>query len=227
MHDCHTMESKLVDLVFDELGADESSRLLAEIKTCAGCLSEYRSMTETLIVFDEVVEASLPEESFWPEHRAALSRHLEGISPRALLGRASVWKRLLTARLPVPVPVAAIILLALLLSSVLALRTSTSESKTASQPTVVIATPPEVIEVPVVQEKIVTRIVYIEKGARAKNDSGRQFPITERAATALAARHGEAESVQGGFFTRANLTDFQPPDELKIRIVKRSNSDEN
>ncbi|HKQ52525.1 MAG TPA: hypothetical protein VJT74_09160 [Pyrinomonadaceae bacterium] len=34
----------------------------------------------------------------------------------------------------------------------------------------------------------------------------------------------EKESVQGGLFTRANLTDFQPANDLKIRVIKRSNS---
>ena len=48
MHDCRTLEKKLVDLVFDELNADEKLRLLAEVETCADCQSEYRSMTCSL-----------------------------------------------------------------------------------------------------------------------------------------------------------------------------------
>ncbi len=48
MHDCRTINSRLVDMVFDELPADEKLSLMAELETCAGCLGEYRSITDTL-----------------------------------------------------------------------------------------------------------------------------------------------------------------------------------
>jgi hypothetical protein len=43
--------------------------------------------------------------------------------------------------------------------------------------------------------------------------------------TALTANNAGKVSGEGGLFTRANLTDFQPPDELRIRIVKRNNNE--
>jgi anti-sigma factor RsiW len=228
MHDCRTMESRLVDLVFGELEIDETSRLMAEMETCAGCLSEYRSMTGTLLVFDEAVEASTPVESYWPEHQAMRRERLEQIAPRAnVLKREPLWKRIFTAKLPVPVPIAAALVLALLASSVLALRPSTKEVTTAVQPPVVRQALPQVIEVPVVQEKVITRIVYVEKKERERNEARRPNPTVQRDNPTLTARRAEEESVQGGLFTHANLTDFQPADEMRIRVIRRSNPDEN
>jgi hypothetical protein len=232
MHDCRTMESRLVDLVFGELGAEDKLRLLAEVEACADCLDEYRSMTGTLLVFDQAIEASLPDESYWPEHQSLRDKHLEEITPRALIQptRAPLWKRFFVARLPVPVPVAVALLLALLGSSVLALRPSQKETiTTVRQPPVVTPAPPppQIIEVPVIREKVVTRIVYVEKKEREKNETGRKTTTARVSEPTLTARQTEAASVQGGFFTRANLTDFQPTDEMKIRVIKRSNSDEN
>lgn len=228
MHDCRTMESSLIDLVFGELEADEKLRLLAEVEACADCLNEYRSMTGTLLIFDKAVEASTPDESFWPEHQAMLRQRLEQIAPPIIAPeRVPLWKRIFTAKLPVPVPIAAALLLALLVSSALALRPSTKEAAMAAQPPVVKQAPPEIIEVPVVQEKVVTRIVYVEKKEREKKEGGRKAPSVQRNDSTLTARRAEEESVQGGFFTHANLTDFQPADEMRIRVIKRNNPDEN
>jgi hypothetical protein len=83
------------------------------------------------------------------------------------------------------------------------------------------AAPPTVIEVPIFRERVVTRTVYVVKKMREKNEALPAQP-DEAALTANAA---EKESGQGGLFTRANLTDFQPPDELRIRIVKRNNNE--
>jgi len=228
MHNCRTLERRLVDLVFEELNADEKQRLLAEVETCADCLSEYRSITRSLLIFDEAVEASLPDKSYWPEHQAMLRQRLEEVAPRASAqSREPFWKRVFTARLPVPVPVAAAIVLALLVSSMLAVRSSTKEAATTIQSPTVVQAPPEIIEVPVFREKIVTRTVYVEKKGREKNATRPRTLTAQPAETTLTARHAEEKSGQGGFFTRANLTDFQPADEMRIRVIKRSNSDEN
>jgi hypothetical protein len=228
MHDCRTMESRLVDLVFGELEAEEKPHLLAELEACDDCLNDYRSMTGTLLIFDQAVEASTPDERYWPEHQAMLRQRLEQIAPTVIAPkREPLWKRIFAARLPVPVPVAATLVLALLVSSVMALRPSTKEAITTTTPQVVKQAQPKVIEVPVVQEKIVTRIVYVEKKTRERNEARRPNTTIQRNNPTLTARRAEEESVQGGFFTHANLTDFQPADEMRIRVIKRSNPDEN
>lgn len=228
MHDCRATESRLVDLVFDELGAEEKLSLLKEIEACADCLGDYRSMTGTLTAFDHVAEASLPEESYWPAHHAALRRRLEETETLAAPKRDSVWRRLFALRLPVPVPVAAVAVLALLITSVLALRSSSKEAAPAPQSQAATVAPqPKVIEVPVYRDRVVTRTVYVEKRAAERVDARRKSPTLPQSDATLTASNNETASAQGGFFTRANLTDFQPSNEMKIRIVKRNNSDEN
>ncbi|MDT5061202.1 MAG: hypothetical protein QOH63_1661 [Acidobacteriota bacterium] len=227
MHDCRKLENRLVDLVFDEVRADEERPLLVEIENCADCLSEYRSMTETLLVFDQSFEAAMPDESYWPQHHAALRQRLEAFALPPKTKRDSFWKRLLMARLPLPVPVAAVIALALLTSSFLALRGSTVNIVPAAPQTASLSiAPPRIVEVPVVHEKVVTRTVYVEKRVRENSNARRQAPTppTARDESALTASNSEKGR---SFFTRVNLTDFQPPEEMKIRIIKRRSSDEN
>jgi hypothetical protein len=223
MHDCRTTESRLVDLLFNELEADEKSRLLAELEDCAICLDEYRSMTGTLVVFEQAAAAALPDESFWPRHHASVRQRLKGLAPRAPHQSDSFWKRLLMARLPVPVPAVAAVIIALLISIALSLRSSKAEVTPVLQPSVVTTAPSKVIEVPVFREKVVTRTVYVERKRRPTAGERRQTPQLQRNDTALTARYGEEASGQGGFFTRGDLTNFQPPDEMRIRIIKRSN----
>lgn len=224
MHDCRTIKSRLVDLVFDELQADEKLGLMAEVETCKSCLGEYRCVTSTLLVFDRAAEAAVPEESYWPEHREMLKLRLAPAAPIINAQRRDpLWRRILTARLPIPVPLAAVITLALLGSSVLALRPSTKEAQAATPRPLTAAAPPKIIEVPVFREKVVTRTVYVEKRQREKTGAPPASPNPARAEMILTALHTDNESGEGGIFTRANLTGFQPPDELKIRIVKRSN----
>jgi hypothetical protein len=88
MHDCVETKERLVDLVFDELEPEARRRVLVEVESCQDCLAEYRSMTETLRVFDQVVEVSAPDESYWPGYEDRL---------RARLSQAPLsWKRRLT-----------------------------------------------------------------------------------------------------------------------------------
>lgn len=229
MHDCRTTEARLVDLIFDELGADERRGLLAELDACADCLDQYRSMAGTLSAFDEAGEAALPDESYWPIYHAALGRRLSPVMTGAAPRRASFWQRALHARLTVPAPAAAAVALALLVSLVLALRPRNlpSPSPAPHTQTAAAAEPPPTLPVPVVSERVVTRVVYVEK-RREKREGRRSVPEAAAVQSEGALASGrEKESVQGGLFTRANLTDFQPAHELKIRVIKRSNSDEN
>ncbi|HEY0172027.1 MAG TPA: hypothetical protein VGB98_13475, partial [Pyrinomonadaceae bacterium] len=71
-HDCQATEERLVDLLFDEVEGGRKSSLLEEVLRCAACAGRYRSMAETLRVFDEAAETSLPAESFWDGYEERL-----------------------------------------------------------------------------------------------------------------------------------------------------------
>jgi len=225
MHDCREVDRKLLDLVFDELSEMERSRLLGEIEECAECLDQYSSMRGTMRVFDRAVAAVLPDESFWPQHHERLRQHLVNNSLQVAARHEPFWKRLFALKLHVPVPVAAAVIIALLTLSILALRFSAAApaQTVAAQTSPTVESSPQVVEVPVIHEKVITRTVYVEKAAkREMRNEPDGSTKSERSAPSMRNR----EDNQNGFMTSASLTDFQPPDDMRIRIIRRSKSDE-
>jgi anti-sigma factor RsiW len=224
MHDCREVEKKLVDLLFDELSVDERSRLLSETEQCPECLGAHSSMRGTMRIFDQAVEASLPTESFWPQHHEDLRQHLALNSSPVVTRHEPLWKRFFALKLRVPVPVAIAVAIALVSITVLALRSSVTvpAQTVAAQPLPETPATPRLVEVPIVHEKVVTRTVYLEKTRHGTRD-GLDQPFKTQRITPV---RREKEDGQDSLYTRASLTDFQPPDEMRIRIIRRSKSDE-
>ena len=224
MHDCKNFEVGLVDLVFDELESDEKRRRLADIESCYRCLNDYRSITHSLTAFDEAVVASLPDESYWKRHHEALRRSLSRVTHGIQAPKTFFWKRGLSARISLPVPLAAAIAVTLVVVSTVALRQKgLSPSIDTTQSSTAIARPVKTSQVPVIKERIITRTVYVDRPIKASSDGRRAASERAGQTRLLAKASGKAS---GDLITSANLTDYQPPDEMRIRIVKRSNSDD-
>lgn len=160
---------------------------------------------------------------------------------RATVRPAPLWRRAFAAHVRVPLPVAACAVLALVLSPLAfgarPWRKSAPPSVSASE-----SAPAErvrVVEVPVIQERVVTRTVYVEKkergrgrGVSSQSDASAR-PETPEAASAQPpeARAPDEQTpapadASAGYFSRVNMEDFQPADEVKIRVVKRGSVDE-
>src|SRR5215213_5267685 len=75
-HDCQATEETLVELLFGEVEGGAREALLEEVVRCERCAARYRSMAETLRVFDEAAETSLPAESFWDGYEERLRRRM-------------------------------------------------------------------------------------------------------------------------------------------------------
>src|SRR5829696_5436962 len=75
-HDCQATEESLVELLFGEVEGGAREALLEEVVRCERCAARYRSMAETLRVFDEAAETSLPAESFWDGYEERLRRRM-------------------------------------------------------------------------------------------------------------------------------------------------------
>ncbi|HEY0172683.1 MAG TPA: hypothetical protein VGB98_16795 [Pyrinomonadaceae bacterium] len=160
---------------------------------------------------------------------------------RATVRPAPLWRRAFAAQVRVPLPVAACAVLALLLSP-LAFGARpwnkyapSSATNTTPEPVV------RVVEVPVIQERVVTRTVYVERKERGRGVSPQlqqseavARPETPETASAkpsdAGARDGQTPAppadASAGYFSRVNMEDFQPADEVKIRVVKRGSVDE-
>ena len=65
MHDCEATQTRLMDLLFDELGDGESALLLAELERCESCRGQHRALAATLSAFDTAAAEVLPREDFW------------------------------------------------------------------------------------------------------------------------------------------------------------------
>ena len=107
MHDCNEFKDKMVDLLFECADGNERSRLLAEVAACKTCDSLYRSMNETLAVFDQVTRTAEPEESYWIGYENRLQAQLtEHLPPPKQNLFAPPFVKDIVARLPIGLRVA-------------------------------------------------------------------------------------------------------------------------
>jgi len=141
---------------------------------------------------------------------------------RAHTARAPRWRRLLAARVSVPLPLAAGAVGALVFAA-LALA-ALSARGSAAPPTPAAAPAVRVVEVPVPQERVVTRFVYVERG-------GRTAPAT-RARSAVAPARDDPSRVEAegadatSYFTGVDMAEFHPADQMKIRVIKKARPEE-
>jgi len=144
---------------------------------------------------------------------------------RARVAPAPLWKRLLTSTVRVPLPVAACAALAVALAAyALASRPAqappaTAEAKAETPPAV------RVVEVPV--ERVVERVVYVKEKERTA------APRVSKARGALArhdsrdgGRRARSSSSEASYVTPLDMDEFQPAEELKMRVIRRGKTDE-
>ncbi|HEX8119394.1 MAG TPA: hypothetical protein VF521_19100 [Pyrinomonadaceae bacterium] len=158
---------------------------------------------------------------------------------RASVRRPPLWRRAMGAQVRVPLPVAAC-LGVMLLGSLYVLGTRATTARVEAPPvqTEAAAQAVRVVEVPVVRERVVTRTVYVEKKGRdegqaaplrqsEREELARQGNKNERAVEAPQGREpAQGQEAHAGYFTRVDMKDFQPTNEVKLRIVSRGGTDE-
>ncbi|HEX8282951.1 MAG TPA: hypothetical protein VF588_06330 [Pyrinomonadaceae bacterium] len=159
---------------------------------------------------------------------------------RATVRPAPLWRRALTAQVRVPLPLAACAVLALLLTPLgFGARPWRRPATAPAAAEVAPAERVRVVEVPVIQERVVTRTVYVEKkergAARGVSSQADESARPEAPETATAKRAETREQdgqthaapdASAGYFSRVNMEDFQPAGEVKIRVVQRGGVDE-
>jgi hypothetical protein len=157
------------------------------------------------------------------------------------------WHRIFAGSLSIPKPVfaAAIIIVAVAITAanIIGRYTLTSpdvSSIPAASPLVVSTPlPPEIIEktkiveVPVIRERVVTRVVYVERQNNESNNSQKSLLAQDRTGGNKQKQNltkeetNSAINVEAGeYVTRGNLSGFQPIAELKTRIIQDTKQDE-
>ncbi|HVF44853.1 MAG TPA: hypothetical protein VM936_17645, partial [Pyrinomonadaceae bacterium] len=76
-HDCEITSEGFPDLLFGEAEPGARAALLEEVARCERCAREYRTLAETLRVFDQAADATLPAEGFWPGYGERLRMRIE------------------------------------------------------------------------------------------------------------------------------------------------------
>jgi hypothetical protein len=153
-----------------------------------------RELDETLRITARIIEAAAPPESYWPGYHARLKDKLTQAHRTSVAkpARSSWINSIFRASISVPVPVAAALILIFTLPLLLLSRTGEP-----SVPQIQVVHVP--VEVPVVQEKVVTRVVY------------RQTPQRSRPRITAAQ--------EDSTFART-LDGFKPTEEIKLTVIK-------
>ncbi|HSL52906.1 MAG TPA: hypothetical protein VK868_00865 [Pyrinomonadaceae bacterium] len=215
MHNCSEIKERLTELVLDGGSA-------AELNTCAECRAEFDSLNATLRMATRVSETAAPAESYWSGYHARLREKLAVIGPTAShagpqrrgekLGPLfATMRTCVRMSIPVPLPLALAVIIACLSLGVFAFRRAEQlPAQPTAQPPVLVHVP---VEVPVVQEKVITRVVYRDRRSPSGN-SRRAINDARVESTFAKSRKPVSEEVP------ASLTGFKPTDEIKLVVIK-------
>ena len=206
MHNCREIKERLTELILD----GRSDELLSlELDKCAECRDEFDALNATLRMTARVRETAMPPESYWTGYHTTLREKLSHAKvPRrkentgASFAPLRLCVKTLFRPVPVPLVIAAIILCLL---GLLAFR-STRQPVTPSP--VIVHVP---VQVPVVQEKIVTRVVYRNRYLPATTSRGGQDSRAEN--TFARSQKPRPEELPG-------LTGFKPAEDVKLTVIK-------
>jgi hypothetical protein len=168
---------------------------------------------------DEELGAALAHWRAPAPSRALDARLLQSFRAQAQ-PRASLWKRALAMRVSIPVPaLAAAFVLLVLVPLAVAVRAVAVRAKLPAQvtsPPAREALPDRIVEVPVYKDRVVTRVVYVERAQR--RDEARSAATTAaQSSTRTEAR--AAEAIKGRART-ASMAGFKPADDVKLTIIK-------
>lgn len=237
MHNCKLTRSSFIDLALAEIEPARATELQAELNDCPACHKEYESLRSTLHVSNQALRSRAPAEEFWPGYRTRLHAKLLASStqPGQSAGehpwRASTetvtfssrlrvaLRTLATTSVRVPVPAA---LALLLVFGVFLIFLRAREQGQAPPPAPLELVRTNTVEVPVIQEKVITRVLYVDKKVRRSRSSAddhlerRGRPAAPDGVAATGSDPSSALSLVG----------FKPTNEVKLTIIKGTYKDE-
>ncbi|HET6979649.1 MAG TPA: hypothetical protein VFI24_25175 [Pyrinomonadaceae bacterium] len=228
MHNCKATRELFTELLLDGVDFRTDEALSVELNRCPECRAEFEALAATLRMTGRATEVAAPPNDYWTDYhsklrqrllhtqtesttsRAKAQRHREKLGPlfeplRPRAG-ASLFIRFLKTSVPVPLPLAIALVVAAALLVPLAIRAA-RKSVQPSGSTTFVRVP---VEVPVVQEKIVTRVVYRDR--RPVVSTTKRRTEASRAESIFAKSRTELPP--------ASLSGFKPPDEIKLTVIK-------
>ena len=199
MHDCRKTKEQITELVLDGADGRADEVLSAELRACGDCRAEFEALSATLRITTRLKETAVPAESYWPGYHARLRQKLTNANvSSAHTSRRDSWLvQFFKSSVPVPLPVVAALIIACAILVPIAIRTA---GRPITQAPTIVQVP---VEVPVIQEKVVTRVVYRERRSPRKKlaTSDRRrcehwWPIREISKTSDRRYAGESDRLQ-------------------------------
>jgi len=216
MHNCKETRERLTEILLDDdVGAE---KLLDQ---CEECRAEFESLAATLRITARLRETVMPAEDYWPGYHAQLRQRLSFHAKAQRLRHAEAQReelkpglgfifaslreplRLCVKTFLLPMPLGVALFAIGLVLAFFAVRT-TQQPVTQSQAPVIVKVP---VEVPVVQEKVVTKVLYRDRK-----------PIS-RPSNRLVPENSFARSQE-------TLSGFKPTDEVKLTVIKGGSPNE-
>ena len=227
MHNCKETRELFTELLLDGIDFRSDQAISAELSRCPECRSEFETLSATLRMTHRVSETATPTDDYWPAYhsklrqrllneqttsRAQAQRHKEELGPlfeplRPGAG-SGLLVRFLKTSVPVPLPLAVALVVIAALLVPFAIRAARGDVQPNT--TTIVRVP---VEVPVAQEKVVTRVVYRDR-----------YPVvraTKRATDASRVESTFAKSQKSRTEAMpASLAGFKPSDEVKLTVIK-------
>ena len=224
MHNCKETREIFTELLLDGIDFRSDQALSVELSRCSECRSEFEALSATLRMTSRLGETVAPAEDYWPAYHSKLLQRLETTTSRAKAQRhkeklgplfeplrpgagTNLLVRFLKASVPVPLPLGLALIIAAALLIPFAIRAARKDVQ-PNNTTTIVRVP---VEVPVVQEKIVTRVVYRDR----RPASTKRATETSRAESTFAkSQRPRTEAMP------LSLSGFKPPDEIKLTVLK-------
>jgi len=206
MHNCKATTDRITELLLNRPNARPDDLLSKELLRCAECRNEFDALKETLRITTRVIEKSEPSKSYWNGYHARLKQQLNNATIHHFESRETTWFLRFfksSIRMPVPAGLALLVLFAVGIGWA----TRVSQKQVVMTQTISVPVP---FEVPVVQEKIVTRVLYRDRVRKRKESS--------TANSVVAKTQNEARPTA--------LIGFKPLDEVKLTVIKGGSPDE-
>jgi hypothetical protein len=201
MHDCRETKEQITELLLDGADCRSDEVLSATLRGCADCRNEFEALNATLRITARSREISAPAESYWVDYHARLRQRIQHsaneFDAKAQRLKAeptfflAALRRCVRTTVPVPVPLMVAVVLAFAAIGLIAIRAA--KQPELQSPSIVHVP----VEVPVVQEKIVTRVVYRERRSPARTAKRTTEPKVE-----------------------STFAKFKPTDEVKLIVIK-------
>ena len=212
MHNCKASRDDLIEIA---LRADGSAKDHAPsaIDNCPACREELAALRSALAMTEAATQLVAPNENFWGGYHTRLDERLKeqslaGRSAPARSSLVSMWHGLARRSVPVPAPLVLATFAFIVFSVFFMLHSRSSSATPATKSPLVVE---RTIEVPVIEQKVLTRVVY-----RNRQGAARQFaPSAESARAKMApAQRDEAARVA------QSLEGFKPVHEAKLTIIR-------